>query len=219
MCFDVEEVQEAIDQVVDDIGSNPFIIHNETDIHAMLYSRLIDKHNETYPINLKYRNEPVNDKNGNNFQTGLVHCEYFFGKDEKGKHNKKRFDLVIFDKNHVEDINNNWSTQGTINNYDIINLKHVIEVKCELGGGGPKNRQFETSLAKKDVNKLIEFRKSQEKKPGKSPYLHFVYVARWVTDKKRGKTEIENLIKELKNYCNDNNVKFYSRNTMDKHRN
>lgn len=206
MVFDEKEVKDTIQEVVDKIKENPYIIHNERDIQAMIYSKL-SEYDSKHPISLKHRGKEVKNEDGDDFKTRLVHCEYFFGKNKKGEHNKKRFDIVIFDKESTKGIENNWLTKGKIDDYDIINLKHVIEVKCELGGGGPENRQFDSSLAKSDIDRLIEFRSLQKNNPS----LHFVYIARWPT-KGDIRDDLKKFKKGLENYCGKKKkgVNFYS---------
>jgi len=208
MSIEKTDVVSAIRDVVDNIEREPYIVHSESDIHSMLYCKLYEKNNDLYPINLLNKGKPVKDKNGNPYRTNLIHGEYFYGKDASGKRTRKRFDLVIFDENDVKNITRDWLTHWTKDDYEIINLKHVIEVKFEFGGGGPKNRSFETSLAKDDINKLIEFRRIQKKIRNIEPYLYFIYIVRWATKHKVVRAEIMTFVENLGTYCDDNDVTF-----------
>ena len=208
MSFKKSDVILVIKSVLKDIENEPFIVHCEQDIHSMLYCRLNEKNHNLYPIDLQHRRNSVKNKNGHPFRTNLVHSEYFFGKDDSGIGTYKRFDLVIFDENDVKNITRNWLTRWTNDGYDIIALKHVIEIKFEFGDGGPDNRNFDKSLSKKDVDKLVKFRGLQKKNRNIDPILYFIYVLRWLTNNKAVKEEILNFIKKLEKYCAENDVNF-----------
>lgn len=200
-------VKDALDEVVCEIDSVPFIFHNEADVHAILYGKLCYEFNVKYPMpKLKQGKRLIKSKTGNYMVTGLVHCEYYFGKNFDGDHNKKRFDLVIFNENDVENITNHWMTHGNINDYDVINLDHVIEVKLEGGGGGPTSRHFEGSLVQKDLEKLVEFRQVQQTRRGKTPSLYFMYIFRWPTNKIMIRKEIKKFEEDMKQFCNKNTI-------------
>jgi hypothetical protein len=174
----------------------------------MKYWKLCQKCDDLYPINFMLKWD--SGKNHTNYyKTKLVHCEYFFGKNLSMKHNQRRFDLVIFDETDVKSINNHWLTKRDAGSHDIIKLKHVVEVKLELGGGGPKNRKFDGSLSKKDIDKLIEFRKTQEEKYHVTPSLYFIYTFRWPTKDKIVRAEIMDFVKDLKDYCKENDIHFF----------
>lgn len=184
-------IEDAIRKIIEEINNEPYIFRNEKDIHAMLYNELLKSYLGLFPIDI------------DGYKTRLVHCEYFWGKDKNNRHNKKRIDLVVFDEKDVRNINNNWLTKGTINDYEIVDITDAIEVKVELGGTGEKRK----SLPESDIKKLTEFKEIH-----RDTNLHFIYIVRWPTKNQPKQDEIKGLVTELREECNKGNVKFYTNN-------
>jgi hypothetical protein len=194
--MNASSVKKIIQNVVDKIDEDPFIIHREADIQAMIYNELCKE----YPPGIY--------KNKLGYKTGLVHCEYYFGKDKYDKHNRKTFDVVIFNENDVENINNNWlakSDEKKKSQWDIIRLKDIIEIKAEFGLSGNKFGDFDGSREKEDIKKLIEFKKLHNYYEDLS--LHFICFLRL---EKKGKEKyekrIEPFFEQMKKYCERENI-------------
>jgi hypothetical protein len=189
-------VKDIIQNVVDNIDKDPFMIHREADIQAMIYKELCRE----YP--------PTSHNTRLGYKTGLVHCEYYFGKDKTGRHKGKNFDIVIFNENDVEKINNNWlaiSNEKKKNEWDIVRLKDIIEIKAEFGLSGNKFGDFKNSREKEDIKKLIDFKKLHDNY--EDLCLHFVCFLRL---EKKGKEKyekkIEPFFEHIKKYCECENV-------------
>jgi len=168
--MDSKPIEEIIQNVVNQIDKHPFIVHRERDIQAMIYNQLCKKYDELYPTKLE-------DETGEIFKTNLVHCEYFFGKNEGNKQTKKKFDIVIFDKNDVKNINTHWLRIKKDGSEEIVKLNHVIEIKFETGLGGKNITNYPNSPMESDIGKLFVLKNNlKNKKDG--PNLHFVYILR-----------------------------------------
>lgn len=184
-------IEDSIRKIIEEINKEPYIFRNEKDIHATLYNELLQSYPGLFPIDI------------DGYKTRLVHCEYFWGKDKNNRHSRRRIDLVVFDEKDMGNINNNWLTKRTINDYEIVDITDAIEVKVELGGTGNKRKK----LPKSDIKKLTEFKEIH-----RDTNLHFIYIVRWPTKNQRVQNEIEKLVTELRKECNKGNVKFYTNN-------
>ena len=198
--MDSNSVEKIIREVVDKIDENPFIVHRERDIQAMIYNELCKKYDN--PIFLKNKK----------YKTNLVHCEYYFGQDESHKHKGKTFDIVIFDENDVENINTNWlaiSNGKKKNDWNIVRLKDVIEIKAEFGLNINKFLDFNKSGGKKDIDKLFDFKQLHNNY--KDLGLYFIcFIRLEEKSKEKYQKKIESFFKKIDEYCEDKKVKFYS---------
>ena len=203
--MDSNSVEKIIQNVIKKIDENPFSIHREADIQAMIYNELCNKYDRLYPILLK-------DENNKKYKTNLVHCEYYFGEDNTHRHKGKTFDVVIFNENDVENINSNWlaiANEKNKNKWNIVRLKDIIEIKVEFGLSGKKFLDFDKSREKEDIDKLLDFK--QLHYDNKDLYLHFICFLR-LEKKSKEKYDkiIESFFKKMDKYCENENVRLYS---------
>jgi hypothetical protein len=211
--MDSNSVKKIIENVIEKINEDPFIVHREADIQAMIYNQLCKKYDELYPTKLV-------DITGKIFQTSLVHCEYYFGKVEDNKQSKKKFDIVIFNKNDAENINTHWLRIKKGGSEETVKLDHVIEIKFETGLGGKNITNYQGSPMESDIKKLLYLKNNKD-----CVNLHFVYILRlWgrpndkfnsiIKNAKNVRTKItKNCGKNITHYFNEN-FYFYKAKTI-----
>ena len=203
-----KNVSDCIMKIINKIDAEPFLIHRECDIQAMIYNEVFNK---LHKKNDNIVHIALKDEKDKNYRTNLVHCEYFFGKKENKKMSSDRFDIVIFNKEDVKNINTHWLRIKN-NNFpeEIVKLDHVIEIKFESGLGGKKALNFKDSAIKKDIDKLIKFKKLHCKYKKHIPKLHFVYVLRLWKANEKWKSKIPEIIKKADELCKKNEILFYN---------
>jgi len=190
-------VKEAINKIIEGIDKNPFIVHRESDIQAMIYNELCKEYKQLYPTLLA-------DKKGKVYQTGLVHCEYYFGKNENKRMSGEKFDIVIFEKEDVENINTHWLRIKRGRSEEIVKLDHVIEIKFESGLGCKNIKSYNGSTMQSDIQKLNKFRRLHKKYKNHNSCLHFVCILRlWESEDKLKSyaANIQKIRKHIKKDC------------------
>jgi hypothetical protein len=179
----MKKVNKAINRIISEINQNPFIFRNEADIQARLYYYLCDELDEWKPTHKTKYNE---------FQTNLVHREYFGGGNQS-------IDLVIFDSKDVQNIAMNSMEKTKSKEY--VHLSNAIEIKTELGYYHERSKKDIT----KDINKLKKLRKD-----GNADNLHMVVIVRWDTKNEQSKLDVKKFIFHLSQTCKKNKINFYT---------
>lgn len=184
----MENTEQAINQVIKKIDEMPYIFNSEADIQGLVYSELLKEYTEPYPTALLDSNRKI-------FLTNRVHREYFGGKGG-------RIDTVVFSKEEIGLIDIYWLCIKTSEHpgYRPVQLQDAIEIKI-VGGKGEETLFAEI---KKDIGRLTKLLK--EKKTEKA---HFILIIRWSTNNKSIKDRLDKAEKLAKELCEKNGIQFY----------
>lgn len=200
----MEKVEEAINDTLADINNHPHKFHNEIDIHAILYSKLIKKYPTLYSTGTICKVK---------YKTTQVHCEYYVPKKrilEKLKINEVEggsLDLVIFSEKHIEKIDSTYlRIDNSDDGYRPIALEAAIEIKLENGASGKER----WNLIEKDINKLLAVRKYNRRYFQNETKLYFIYIVRWPCKTNDAQNKILKIADNAEKICGKENIKFFT---------
>jgi len=185
------DVSSAIDTVLEKLRRNPYLLHSEFDMQAMLYMELLKMDNGLYPTGIK--------KNDNEFmETQRVHRDYPYAYLE-GKGLK--IDIVVFDSNVMDRIKGVKKQKHSlaVGTEGEGVCKDLIEMKFARGS---LKTEKEEMIYTWDMKKL----KSSYERFNLKPNLYFLLYIYWEITAKADIPEHLNTLRDLLQKANESPV-------------